>query len=161
MINFSAASHTASWIHQNIKIRINKLIHTFLTGWLWTFNWIHFLKWIVVCSNIFPVFYTLWQHHKHICHFYPSCSCIHNTMKNNLSTQQLACKKGLITFYIYIYIYTLYIHIIHIHIHIYINIYIYIYIYIYMYICIRYWNFIENVSAIFLLWYILKRISKL
>ena len=67
LINFSVSSHTASWSHQNIKIRIKELIHTFLTGFLYTFNWIHFLKWIVICSNFFPVFYTLWQHRKHIC----------------------------------------------------------------------------------------------
>ena len=98
LINFSVASRKASWSHQNIKIRIKELIHIFLTGWLRTYNWIHFLKWSVVWSNFFPVFYTLWQHHKHSWHH--SYSCIHNRIKITYA-QQLACKRGLIAFMAY------------------------------------------------------------
>ena len=92
----------ASSIHQSIKIRVKELIHTILTGWLWIFNWIHFLKEIAVYSNFFSVFCTIWSTSRIYLRLLPFMYLHSQHNQNNLYAQQLACKKGFIALMAYI-----------------------------------------------------------
>ena len=78
----------------HIKYKINSskyqkrgkgLIHIFLTQWLKTFNWIHFLKGIIVPSNFFFLYITPYENiTKNICDFHLSCSLHSQHNQNNL-----------------------------------------------------------------------------